>query len=180
MKANMNYGEFSVPETQIVDWRSGWTPVSSAASCLMSSSQLIWPTCLPAVLQDPSLRVNSSTSLHRGRICCFMKATSGCKSCAASRDLTWESARYLPAPSAGPPLALFNSQSEEIRAKCDYLMTLETISSKLKEHKRLLYLTLIPRQRSHNVFTCGEDTNDTHAYFSHHFCHILCLILYEC
>lgn len=59
-----------------------------------------------------------------------------------------------------PPIALLNSQSKEIRVKCDYLMTLETNSSKWKEHKRLHYLTLISRQRSHNVFTCEEKTQE--------------------
>lgn len=133
MKANMNHGGFSVLETQIVDWRSRWTPaVSSAASCLILRSQLIWPTYCQPRFQDLSLRVNSWTPLDCGCIYRFIKTTSVCKSRSASLDLTWESTRYLPAPSAAPPVTPSNLQTEEIRAKCDYLMTLETISSKLK------------------------------------------------
>lgn len=61
-----------------------------------------------------------------------------------------------PHPISPPPRAQFNSQTEEIRAKCNYSTTLEAIRSKWKEHKRFLYLTLISRWRSHNVFTRGK------------------------
>lgn len=150
MRANMNQGEHSVLQTQIVDWC--WTPavLPAASSPSWSGQHSCWPR-----FQSLNLRVNSWASLHRGCICCFIKTTSVCKSHSAS----WESTRYLPAPSAvSPPISPLNSQSEEIRVKCDYLMTLETISSKWKEHKRLLYRMLISRQRSHNVFTCEEKT----------------------
>lgn len=112
-----------------------------------SWSQLIWPTYLPAQIWgaewaqvDSWIRLWMHLQLHRHYNCLRPQTSCG-------------KVHVISTAHQQPPLAQFNSQTEEIRANCNYLTTLEAISSKWKEHKRFLYLTLISRWRSHSVFT---------------------------
>lgn len=75
-----------------------------------------------------------------------------------SSALPWENTPYLPAPSVAPPHN-FSSQSEEIRVKFDYLMSPKDISSKLKEHKPLLYLTSISRKVTLEIRRCFDSSD---------------------